>query len=227
MPDSFEQQRALANYCRTGDLPEGLLVKPDQVHHYRRLVFQIVEDALQSAYPIARQWLEQHREWDGLVQRYWHHCRAPHHQVWKLPQGLISHVAEHESHLLTQMPYLPDLLQFEWDDLELFMRQQSNTTPVHTLRRFHYPVHRIPPKELAQTQPNQWFVLGIRHPRSHLVHFFELQPLHAALAELQGQGLGFTESSQHISQHFQLDLAIVEHANEELQSQLTDFNWLQ
>ena len=47
------QQNLLADYCRTGTEPEGLIgINKENLHHYRRLVYNIVTDILETAYPI-------------------------------------------------------------------------------------------------------------------------------------------------------------------------------
>ena len=47
------QQSLLADYCRNGNKPEGLInVNEDNINHYRRLVYNIVTDIFTTAYPI-------------------------------------------------------------------------------------------------------------------------------------------------------------------------------
>jgi hypothetical protein len=216
---------ALAHYCRTGELWPHLEVRSERVHHYHRLVFQIVTDALQSAFPISHQWLAQKHQWDALVKRFWSQQQVPHHEVWKLPHALLIHVAKHEEELCAQWPFLNDLLQFEWDDLELFMRRSNHQEAVFALRRFAWPVHQVPPIELGKEQPGQWFVLGIRHPHNHLVYFFELQPLHALILEWSVQGPLSDELWEDWESQHGIAIQESQRAAIELRALLKDFDW--
>ena len=55
---TIEQQQLLAAYCRNGVDVEILGTTDGRLHNYRRLVFNVVRDALSSTYPLTYNLLE-------------------------------------------------------------------------------------------------------------------------------------------------------------------------
>ncbi len=82
--DTYQQQSKLADYCRTGNVPDLKGVNYENLPHYRRLVFNIAADVIETAYPITHSFLEK-EVWDKLVHDYFaeHKCQTP--QVWRMP----------------------------------------------------------------------------------------------------------------------------------------------
>ncbi|HEY0611942.1 MAG TPA: DNA-binding domain-containing protein, partial [Chitinophaga sp.] len=108
--DTRDYQSSLADYCRTGAYQAIPGVKTAQhVSQYRRLVYNVVDDMLQSAYPLTKGLLKE-EEWDELVQEFFsrHACQSP--QVWYMPKELYEYIVQQEAHpLLTKYPFLHDL----------------------------------------------------------------------------------------------------------------------
>ena len=63
-----EIQKPLGEYCRTGVELKIPGVTPGRVHHYRRLVYNVVRDTLDTAYPITLcgTWGRAWELWSGL-----------------------------------------------------------------------------------------------------------------------------------------------------------------
>ena len=82
--DTYQQQSDLAKYCRTNILDNSLKVRKDRVHHYRRLIYNVVEDSLQAAYPLLNNLLSE-KQWNQLVNDFFatHSCQST--QIWKMP----------------------------------------------------------------------------------------------------------------------------------------------
>ena len=90
--DTRHYQASLADYCRTGDYQAIPGVKTAHVHQYRRLVYNVVDDMLQSAYPLTRGLLTE-EEWNELVQEFFsghereHHCAERPYQTIRQAKG--------------------------------------------------------------------------------------------------------------------------------------------
>ena len=78
-----EIQELLGEYCRTGmetDIPG---VTPGRLHHYRRLVNNVVRDMLDSGFPITLAALGE-EQWDTLVQEFFVHGQPRTPQIMEL-----------------------------------------------------------------------------------------------------------------------------------------------
>jgi len=152
---TYRHQSDLARYCRTGKYKAIPGVREQHVGHYRRLVYNVVDDMLQGAYPLTHHLLAA-REWKALVQDFFSHhpCQSP--QVWYMPKELYHYMSQKEHKLFKKYPFLQELLWFEWLEVELFMmedRPAAYTTigkldtdalvlnPELHLQHFIYPVH--------------------------------------------------------------------------------------
>lgn len=198
-PDSTTRhyQSALATYCRTGIYHPIPGVRQSHLNHYRRLVYNVVDDILQSAYPLTYNFLSS-MEWDDLVHEFLssHPCQSP--QVWHMPKELYEYVVKEGDSLLLKYPFLPELLYFEWLEVELFMMEDKkgnytaegdlNTGPLvlnpeHILLHFQYPVHLKKAKHIISTDKGDYYVVMFRHPYSGEIQFMDLSPAFVYLLE--------------------------------------------
>ncbi|HEY0298656.1 MAG TPA: DNA-binding domain-containing protein, partial [Arachidicoccus sp.] len=123
---TFEQQSKLAFFCRTGKYETLENVNENNVYHYRRLVFNVVEDMLQSAYPLASELLTK-EEWINVTKDFFanHPCVSP--QVWSMPKEFYEYLFAIEHHpLMTKYPFLQELLWFEWLEVEMYMMEDKS-----------------------------------------------------------------------------------------------------
>ncbi len=205
-PDTYNLQKKVADYCRTGVMVvdiEG--IKIETISHYRRLVYNIIDDILRSAFPITFNYLPE-EEWSYLVNDFFsnHSCKNP--QVWKLPFEFVKYANNHFLNIKEKYSFLLDLLEFEWLEMDVFsMPDQPSPTykldgnwmqdtiilnPEFRLVSYNYPVHMLPPSKLKQEDEKKYFVLAYRHPFTKHVEFFNLSPLHVFVLEkiaFQGQ----------------------------------------
>ncbi|MBN2175220.1 MAG: putative DNA-binding domain-containing protein [Bacteroidales bacterium] len=195
-----EVQSNLADYCRTGETRALPGTDPQRLKHYRRLVFNIINDSLQSAYPLTYQLLKDD-SWDELVDEFFtnHPCQSP--QVWWMPKEFYEYLVEQDHAIITQYPFLPNLLEMEWLEVELFMMediradyhrsgQLSNDAlvlnPEHRLVRFDFPVHLKNASQLNPEDKSDFFLLMHREPSSGKVQFTEVSVFFARMIEILG-----------------------------------------
>lgn len=196
--DTYRQQSNLAYYCRTGSLRKIDGVDHDRVINYRRLVYNVIDDTLRSAFPLTLSMLTDD-EWDNLVNYFFstHECRA--YSVWKTAYEFYEFVNENEPGLKEKYPWLPGLLFFEWIEIEIFMMEDleyphSKKTgdwensviafnPEHKILGFEFPVHLKKPSEINLEDKGNYFVLVFREKDSGRVQFVDLSVYFAWLIE--------------------------------------------
>lgn len=196
-PDTIRIQQRFSQYCRTGEKTVLPGAKPDRLQHYRRLVFNVVKDALETAFPITSGFLPAKR-WLVMVEHFFGHHPCQSYQVWKLPHEFYEYALQQKWAEKYSLPFLPDLLYFEWIEMELYnmedlpvpaCSQQGNwlkdvlvLNPEFRLLKLEYPVHLYPPAVVG-TKKGLYFVVQYRHPESGNVHFVQLSPWLAFVIE--------------------------------------------
>lgn len=183
---TIENQNKLASYCRTGNLPEIPGIKEQHVHHYRRLVFNIVEDCLASSFPLAEN-LMTPKQWRKLVEEFFENHPCQSYQVWQMPEELIVYMEKVNHELFKKYPALQDLLYFEWMECYLYMMPDIKVTqnyiseinwelplvlnPEIEVSMAQYPIHLRNAKYITLTHKGNYFYAGHRHPESGKVVF--------------------------------------------------------
>ncbi len=195
-------QSALAGYCRTGDYSFIPGVKEQHVVQYRRLVFNVVDDTLQSAYPLTFELLTQ-KEWKSLVEEFFgqHACVSA--QVWYMPKELYDYIARKGHPLTEKYPFLLELLWFEWLEVELYMMEDEKVdfkekgdlfrdrlvlNPESHIQHFTFPVHLKNAKHISRTDQGNYFLVLHRHPETGSISFMDLSPAFVRMLELLGEG---------------------------------------
>ena len=119
-PETFRYQSSLASYCRGGHSREIKGINQNNVKQYRRLVYNVVDDMLQSAFPITYDFVDED-EWNYLVNDFFssHSCQSP--QAWYMPKEFYGYLEKAENPIAKKYPFLLELLWFEWLEVELFM----------------------------------------------------------------------------------------------------------
>jgi hypothetical protein len=190
--DTIRIQEELGAYCRTGkeaDLPG---ITPGRVHHYRRLISNAVSDTLQTAFPIARIALGD-ENWNTLVEDFLSGGLPQTPQLWMLPLEFYRYHVSRESGNRMELPFLDDLLYFEWMEIEIHTMPDRPTpdfldkgnlfldrlafNPEHEIVKLEYPVHLYPAQE-SIAKKGEYYVLIYRIPVSGQVQFLDLSPLH-------------------------------------------------
>ena len=198
-------QELLAEYCRTGALPVGLDgIVPSRLPHYRRLVINVVRDAMSQAYPLTEKLLGADR-FVVLVDEFFakHNCQEE--QLYKMTGELLVFFLNNPEHtLLQEFPCLMDLLRFEWLEMEMYMMEDAEMpmakpagdwlndciilNPEHRLLKFDYPVFKVAPQELATYQASSYFCMAYRQPETLKIIFTEVSAVTAAILELIADG---------------------------------------
>lgn len=182
-------QSELAAYCRSGTLPVIPGIRQDNITHYRRLVYNIVDDMLENAYPLTHELLSA-KEWKSAVNEFFtnHPCQSP--QVWYMPKEFYGYLTDSKHPLLNKYPFLKELIWFEWVELELFMMEDKKAeyttigdilfsrlilNPEHQLLSFQYPVHHKNARYITVTDQSNYFVIAHRNTNG-VVAFTDMSP---------------------------------------------------
>lgn len=204
LPDTYHIQQTFSGYCRTGEKVTLPGVAPDRLKHYRRLVFNMIHDTMENAFPIAFKHIPTGK-WNKMVKDFFAHHACQSYQVWKLPLEFYAYAVEHNWEDTYGIPFLNDLLAFEWAEMEVYNMEDMPApthaltgnwldtplvlNPEHQLLSFKYPVHLVAkPKALVQ-QKGVYFVLLFRDPETGNVEFMDLSPWLAFLTEQLVMGI--------------------------------------
>lgn len=216
---TIEQQQLLAAYCRNGVDVEILGTTDGRLHNYRRLVFNVVRDALSSTYPLTYNLLEIN-EWEDLCKSFFsdHKCQDP--QVWRMPFELIKYVQEFKVDLTKKYPQLIELLHFEWLEVEYYMMPDQKfpeektidlwtspwqLNPESEIMHLTYPVHLKNARFISRSDQGMYFCLIYRQPDTFKVKFLNLSPFFAwLLSRVKDSSVALSEMGQEIEDAFNI-----------------------
>lgn len=202
--DTEIQQARLADYCRTGIEPDLIDINKNNLYQYRRLVFNIASDTLETAYPITYSFLP-NEVWEKLVYNYFaeHKCQTT--QVWRMPLEFYEYCKEKNIQEELNIPFLNDLLYFEWLELDVHTMQDISypktkeigswltdviaLNPEHKLIQLNYPVHTTAPTEGLEEKQGNYFLLIYREKETGNVQFIDLSMLYVFIIENITNGL--------------------------------------
>lgn len=125
-----------------------------------------------------------------------HKCQS--YQVWQIAGEFYDYAVKENFAEKYHIPYLNDLLQFEWEEMAVynmedrspgpftpagdFLKDAMVLNPEHALLQLHYPIHRFNPLTALEKKGN-YFVLLYREQASGRVQFLDLSPWCALLIE--------------------------------------------
>jgi len=190
-------QSAMATFILKGkdvDIPgadkDGLLL-------YRKLVHGVINDALETSFPITRDYLDA-ATWEEMTDDFManHRCRS--YQLWNIAGEFHEYALKRKTAERLRLPVLNDLLQFEWAETELYnMKNKAmpeygsagdlfSDTPVFNpefkIFRFTYPVHLLHPAKAA-ANAGEYYLLMFRDPDDGRIHFIDITAWHVWLME--------------------------------------------
>lgn len=187
-------QQELAQYCREKEQTCPTSIPPDRASVYKRLVFNNIEQTLKSAFPITCSFLKE--RWLPLIHDFFSQHNSPSPYLWKMPEQLHLFVKEKNLSEELQIPFLWELLFFEWLEIEVHMMPDENIpsitpssnplqdllvlNPYHHLHHFSYPVFSTCPQQLFDKK-GHYFLLAYRTLSDKQVAFIEVSQLHAYL----------------------------------------------
>lgn len=209
---TYQQQSLLASYTRSGD--ENIIrqlkgVKEKGIRYYRDLIFNIVWDGVSNAYPIMTDFLGEDKM-KTLVEKFFatHKCSNP--QVWAMPKEFMDYAIQNEPSLINEYPFLPDLILFEWKEIEIYMMPDKPIpaftkkgslwsdkmvfNPESEVVKFSYPVFMLHPDEITEEFKNEYYVLLHRDFDTKEVLFHNVSELSAKVIDvLKEQPLSYRE----------------------------------
>lgn len=209
-PDNtYRQQQQLAEYCRTGK-HKPVTDKPENTTHYRRLVYNVVDDILASAFPLTKNLLSE-TYWNRLVENFMenHPCKTA--QVWKLSAEFYEFYIHNPIPFKNNHPFIKDLLLFEYKEIEVFMMEDIEADTFQTegniemdilvpnpeiqILSLEYPVHTKKAKEITTADKSNYFVSLHRNNVTKEVAFNELSyPFVEILAMLHETEMTFKQA---------------------------------
>ncbi len=196
-PETYKIQQKLAQYCRDGKEIKLPGTTDGRLPHYRRLVFNVIKDSMESAFPVTHRYISR-KIWDEMLYLFFerHTCHTP--QVWKLPFEFYEFAVSANFAEIYQLSFLNDLLYFEWIEIEVYMMEDRPypdfkpdgdwlnerilINPEYRLIRLNYPVHLMKPTE-SEAKAGNYFLLLFREQHSGRVQFINLSVLYTFVVE--------------------------------------------
>lgn len=201
MNSACDLQRKMATFCRTGKDPSGVGMRPERAMLYRDLILFTIQSALLNYYPLTYALLGEEK-WQELTQDFFaeHPCGDP--QFWKMPKGLAEYAEKSRWGEKVQIPFLADLLHFEWLEIEVCMMEDHRIptlsqngdvlddipylNPEHRIVTYSYPIFQ----QLSSTEPlkkGKYPLFSFRHPDTLDAHFFSMSVFFRTLIEIVAQ----------------------------------------
>ncbi len=197
--ETYLQQSKLAAYCRDGITPDGMIgINKENLSQYRRLCFNISCDVIETAYPITFAYLQKD-VWEQVVNDFYaeHKCKTT--QIWRMPLEFYDYCVEKKKQEKLNIPFLNDLLYFEWLELEVhtmediaypktitegdWLNNKIALNPEHKLIPLSYPVHTTAPGEELINKKGNYFLLIYREKESGNVQFVDLSMFYTYILE--------------------------------------------
>lgn len=234
LPDTPQLQHRFTQHCRTGVRTTLPGVAPDRLTHYRRAIQHMVKDTMESAYPITCANIPV-RKWEVMVRSFFARHACTSYQVWKLPLEFYTYAVENNWDEVYDIPYLSDLLAFEWAEIEVFNMEDVAPAafvatghwletplvlnPEYRLLSFKYPVHREARRTRLLKEKGAWFVLLHREPVTGNVRFTGVSPWLAFVIEQLAVGITVKDILEYAPQ---LGITVTDELEKDTLAFLTD-----
>lgn len=193
-----ELTERFTHYCRTGESHPSLKANPERLAVYLDLHRNNIDEAIDKMYPLTRLVLKDKR-WKKLVDAFVaeEECSSPFY--WQMPRFLMEFVKKNNWAKKFKVPYLDDLMHFEWIEVELelmpdapqepyvkegnVLRDRLYFNPESRLLTYSYPVFEK--KELPRPmEKGNYFLLAFRRPSDGQVYFISVSPFFATVIQL-------------------------------------------
>ena len=194
-PETFALQNKLVMYCRTG-LEEPVTTKQDNTFHYRRLVINLVRDILTKAYPLTKE-LFGKENWEKEVIHFFatHKCQTA--QIWKMPKEFCEFYSENPLPFNHNCTFVPELLLFEWMELEIFMMEDEDifvSNPEIRIMPLSFPIHQKKITKITEADKGQYFTLFVRNHDSKKVKYHDINyPMAEMLIRMNDEPTSITD----------------------------------
>ncbi len=202
----WTNESARANFLKNGQLPVGSCDDSNQisgqidargVRIYAQLINIGRSDLMLSIYPGCARLLN--KKWPDTVKSYFDNCPPKNYRLNMAACGFSNYLKEYRHDHLRKFPYLSDLADYEWIELQLmeddrqinslphatlsqpehFEKLAPLVNPVLTIRNYNYPVPLIVdylregqlPRNIS---PREVAVAVYRDPQTHLGRYVEI-----------------------------------------------------
>ncbi len=205
--------------CRTGKLDLSLKADPKRMQIYLRFIRRTLEDTLKRAYPLTRHILSD-EQWDEIVSDYLANVDCPSPFIWKAPEGFVSFVQTKDWSERFAIPYLVDLVDFEWLEIEMTMMPDCEKipssgegdiledplfiNPESCVVVYSYPVFEKKPLPRPM-EKGIYPLLAFRHPEDSDVRFIALSLFYQRVLELLQENLVGRQALTRAATEFHLD----------------------
>lgn len=213
-------QSKFAGYCRNQNTLTIPGIIPERAKEYKRLIFNIFEDNLTSAFPITARYLPD-EIWDELVKLFFEQHKAQSNQIWTLPNEFYEFVVAQKLAEKYQLFYLEELLYFEWLEIEVYMMEDHLVpefqvsgnwknqplvfNPEFKIVQFKYPVFKNKPIDLKE-EPGNYFLLLYREQQTGKVQFIELPAAYTFIIEATAiSGNTVSESLEALNSYIKIE----------------------
>ena len=212
----FEIQKKFAEACRTGKL-DDLNVDKERLQLYTEIIAINVEDALVNAFPILNTILPE-EVWEKVVRDFMKEkLTTPY--LWQLPEEFMEYILKSKWKNALDIPFLEDLLMYEWLELELFYRNEVEDEKVFNWNQsfdlntnveiinFKYPVHKInlyDYDEMVGLKGSYPLIL-YRNLETNEIEYIEITPFLYEVIGLIIQGKTPLEAVEEIALKYQID----------------------
>lgn len=191
-PDSlFQFQSAMSAYLRDPKKiprPHGIPKRPAKI--YEQLLFNNICGFVDACFPVSRSLFSEAR-WRKLCRSFFRDWQSHTPYFSKIPEQFVKYIQANFSTL--RMPaYLPDLLHYEWLELEV---ETSEDTPAANessrnlllntsvrYARYQWPVHRI--SKAFKPRKSVATVLLVHRDAHDKVKFVEINEITAQLLDI-------------------------------------------
>ena len=211
-------QNELAAYCRDGEMRDITGADPERLRHYRRLVYNVMYGLLEKAFPVTKSIISE-SQFKSLVSKYMTEHDAKVSQVCLVPGEFYSFLEQSPPDVMTEFPYIMDLLKMEWTEILVHNREDKNIpafndelpslndrliiNPDFEILNLEYPVFKGDWERIT-LEKGGYRLLVFRNIESFKVHFIEISPLYSDLIEMLMDGLIFSEAIAKIISYYLL-----------------------
>lgn len=202
----WTNESARLKFLKDGQLPDGGFaaqvneqIDARGIRTYADLIAIGRCDLMLSIFPGCARLLN--KKWTETVDRYFENCPPDHYRLNMAAHGFSNYLKEFRHDHLRKFPYLSDLADYEWIELQLmeddrqinllphaalsqpehFEKQAPLVNPVLSIRNYNYPVPLIVdylregqlPRNIS---PREVVVAVYRDPETHLGRYVEITP---------------------------------------------------
>ncbi len=212
----FEIQKRFAEACRAGNL-DGLELDKKRVKLYVEFIKTNIEDTLTNAFPILNTILSE-EVWQKIVRDFMKEkLTTPY--LWQLPEEFMEYILESNWKDDLQIPFLENLLKYEWLELELFYRnavenkktfnwnENFNLNENVEIVNFKYPVHKINMYDYDEmvSLKGAYPLILYRNLENNEIEYIEITPFLYELVNLIVEGKTPFQSVEKLTLKYQIN----------------------